>query len=927
MLELAIMLEGQAGLNWPRWQRMALAVEDLGFAGLYRSDHFTISPPDEDSLDLWVSLTWLASHTQRIEFGPLVSPVSFRDPVLTARMGLQVDDLSGGRLTLGVGAGWNVREHAMFGYDLLDVPDRLDRFEEGLEVITRLLNSDTPVSFSGKYYRLQDAILLPRPERPGGPPILIGGNGMQRTLPLVARYAREWNGVFITAGEYAQRNTRLDELLQAEGPPARRRAPLLDDRDRLRAGRGRIPACAGQPCGIRPGRARGRAWHAEPGRGPAWPPGRSPRPACDAAMDGAGRPGSSGSLRADGPASGLAVQGFRRALTQATGQCSPRHNASGGKNMDHHRETGIGEIGFFMLTVAAGIVAGLGAVLFRALIGFIHNLLFLGQLSFTYDANVHTPPSVWGPLVILVPVVGAIGVSYLVKNFAPEAKGHGVPEVIDAIYYNRGIIRPIVAAVKSLASGLSIGSGGSVGREGPIIQIGASFGSSIGQILKLPEWQVITLIAAGAGGGIAATFNTPVGGILFAIELILVEVSMRTLVPVAIATAIASYIGRVALGGYPSFVIPELQTLDFHPIDPWALLAFLGLGCVVGLVSMVFIRVIYGAEDFFDKRIGGSYYRKHLLGMLIIGLLLYGLMAAFGHYYIEGVGYATVQDTLSGVFVNPSDVAFLLLLLVLKLLATAITLGSGASGGVFSPSLFIGATLGAAYAIVLHAIFPALALSVPAFAVVGMASMVGSATGAALTAVVMIFEMTLDYSVIIPLILAVATSYGIRRLLSKDSIYTLKLVRRGHRIPRSLQTNLLYTKPASQVMSTRFKVASAATPCSAIAPMVPEWGDAPVMLLAETEGKIIGYLPESFDPRNLSPAIAATPLGEHAEMSYITVSKDTSVLEVMDVLRTAKATVALVTENQETSTPGNVEGFLTRGILGSELIENTQFFD
>ena len=252
--------------------------------------------------------------------------------------------------------------------------------------------------------------------------------------------------------------------------------------------------------------------------------------------------------------------------------------------MDHHRETGIGEIGFFLLTVAAGIVAGLGAVLFRALIGFIHNLLFLGQLSFTYDANVHTPPSPWGPLVILVPVVGAIAVSYLVKNFAPEAKGHGVPEVIDAIYYNRGIIRPIVAAIKSLASGLSIGSGGSVGREGPIIQIGASFGSSIGQILKLPEWQVITLIAAGAGGGIAATFNTPVGGILFAIELILVEVSMRTLVPVAIATAIASYIGRVAFGGYPSFVIPELQTLDFRPADPWSLLAFVGLGCVVGLV-------------------------------------------------------------------------------------------------------------------------------------------------------------------------------------------------------------------------------------------------------------------------------------------------------------------------------------------------------
>jgi len=595
--------------------------------------------------------------------------------------------------------------------------------------------------------------------------------------------------------------------------------------------------------------------------------------------------------------------------------------------MDRHRETGISQFGFLLLIVAAGIVAGLGAVFFRALIGFIHNLLFLGQLSLTYDANVHTPPNTWGPLIILAPVVGAIAVSYLIKNFAPEAKGHGVPEVIDAIYYNRGIIRPIVAAIKALASGLSIGSGGSVGREGPIIQIGASFGSSIGQALKLPEWQVLTLIAAGAGGGIAATFNTPVGGILFAIELILVEVSMRTLVPVAIATAIASYIGRVALGGSPSFVIPELQTLDFQPTNPWLLLAFLGLGLVMGLMSIVFIRAIYGAEDFFDNRIGGSYYRKHLLGMLVVGILMYVLMAAFGHYYIEGVGYSTVQDTLSGVFVNPSDIVFLLLLMVLKLLATSITLGSGASGGVFSPSLFMGAALGSAYAIILHAIFPALPLSVPAFAVVGMASMVGSATGAALTAVVMIFEMTLDYSVIIPLILAVGTGYGIRRILSRDSIYTLKLVRRGHRIPRSLHTNLLYTKPAGQVMDTDFKVMSATTPCSDVAPMVPEWGDEPGMLLAEDEGRIIGYLPESFDPRILSPALAATPLGEHAKSNYVTVSKNVSVLEVMDILRTAKASVALITDNQEASVPENVEGFLTRGILGSELIENTEFFD
>jgi F420-dependent oxidoreductase-like protein len=217
-MEIAIMLEGQNGLNWPRFQRIARAVEDLGFAGLFRSDHFTnAEPPDLDSLELWVSLTWLASHTQRIEFGPMVSPVSFRNPVFTARMGKDVDDLSGGRLVLGVGAGWQVREHRNFGFDLLEVGPRLDRFEEGLEVISRLLRSDTPVDFEGDYYHLEGAILLPRPQRPGGPRLLVGGNGPKRTLPLVARYAEEWNGVFVPAPRYAELNQQLNQLIEAEG--------------------------------------------------------------------------------------------------------------------------------------------------------------------------------------------------------------------------------------------------------------------------------------------------------------------------------------------------------------------------------------------------------------------------------------------------------------------------------------------------------------------------------------------------------------------------------------------------------------------------------------------------------------------------------------------------------------------------------------
>ena len=229
MLEIAIMIEGQNGLNWERWQRMALAVEALGFAGLFRSDHYTnANPPDLDSLELWVSLTWLASHTQRIQFGPLVTPVSFRHPTLTARMAAAVDDLSQGRLVLGLGAGWEEREHSNYGWELLDIEGRFARFAEGLEVISRMLHNDGPSDYEGKYFRLKEAILLPRPKRAGGPPILVGGNGKQRTLPLAAHYADEWNAIYTTAERFRKLNAQLDELLLSEGrPPEQVRRSLM----------------------------------------------------------------------------------------------------------------------------------------------------------------------------------------------------------------------------------------------------------------------------------------------------------------------------------------------------------------------------------------------------------------------------------------------------------------------------------------------------------------------------------------------------------------------------------------------------------------------------------------------------------------------------------------------------------------------------
>jgi len=230
MVALSLQIEGQDGLTWSRWKKLVDEVESLGFAGLYRSDHFTNArPPDMASLEMIVSLTYLADHTRHISFGPLVAPLSFRHPALLARQAAALDDLSGGRMYLGLGAGWQEREHALFGLNLGDIPTRMARLEEGLEVITRLLNSDVPVTFEGRFYQLREATLLPRPQRPGGPRILLGGNGVKRTLPLVARYADAWNGAFLSPEVFRERSTALDALLSAAGrkPGDVRRSVML----------------------------------------------------------------------------------------------------------------------------------------------------------------------------------------------------------------------------------------------------------------------------------------------------------------------------------------------------------------------------------------------------------------------------------------------------------------------------------------------------------------------------------------------------------------------------------------------------------------------------------------------------------------------------------------------------------------------------
>lgn len=569
-----------------------------------------------------------------------------------------------------------------------------------------------------------------------------------------------------------------------------------------------------------------------------------------------------------------------------------------------------------MLAVLVGLITGFGAVLFHALIAFIHNLLFLGKISILSDPNQFTPPSPFGAFVIIVPVLGGLVVTFLVTNFAPEARGHGVPEVMDAIYFREGVIRPIVAAIKSLASAISIATGAAVGREGPIIQIGASLGSTLGQVVDIAPWQRITLVAAGAGAGIAATFNTPIGGVMFALELMMPELSARTFLPVALATGIATFIGRIFLGLQPAFDVPIEMLLD-HPPSLAALLLYAVLGALMGVAATSFIRGLGFAEETFE-RIRNPYLR-HTIGMLIIGVLIYTLLRTTGRYYVEGVGYATIQAILAGSLVAPGLLA---LLYVAKLFATSVSLGSGSSGGIFSPSLFMGATLGGAFGAVVLLIYPVPQFSVATCAVIGMAAMVGGGTGAVMTAVTMTFEMTRDYDLVMPIIIAVALSVGVRRLLSQENIYTIKLAGRRHFVPKALHANMFLVRHANEVMETDIIRLPADTDFDAFL-RSPETGIGLKHVVVTRGDRIAGVVRVNTAlRRGLERAYTGVTLGSVAQRNFIIAREDDIVFDVVTRMTRRNAAMAVVTRDVRRPHAADVVGIISKEHIANSVAES-----
>ena len=590
------------------------------------------------------------------------------------------------------------------------------------------------------------------------------------------------------------------------------------------------------------------------------------------------------------------------------------------------RRAGTRERNLLQLTLLAlllGLVTGVGAVLFRDLINILHNLFFAGTLSIHYDANEFTAPSRWGPYVILAPVLGAIIVTFIVDNFAPEAKGHGVPEVMDAIYYKEGVIRPAVVLVKSLASAFAIGSGSSVGREGPIIQIGSAIGSTLGQLIRVPPGQRIILVAAGAGAGIASTFNTPIGGVMFAVELMLPEVSVATFLPVAIATGAATFVGRWFFGPQPAFLVPPMEPLATDARTAAVLVLFAVLGCVIGVAAAGFIHGLHFVEDLFDK-IPGRYVR-HVIGMAGVGGLMLVLLHFFGQYYVDGVGYATIQSILTGGTTLPW---LLGLLFLCKLLATSLSLGSGSSGGIFSPSLFMGATLGGGFAALLMALGLPLHLSIPTFAMVGMGAMVGGGTGAVMTAVTMTFEMTLDYGIVMPMILAVASSVGVRRLLSRENIYTLKLVRRGRTIPKARHSNMFLVRHAREVMDSDVHVLPAEHSFDGFLSAHSSEGRMRHVVVTK-EGHIIGVIRVNTGiRRGLAGTHTGVSLGDVASREFTIVGEDAVVSDVIERMWRKHAIMAVVVRGLGHAPPRgkDVAGVITKEHVADSVAEGLSIY-
>jgi CIC family chloride channel protein len=438
-----------------------------------------------------------------------------------------------------------------------------------------------------------------------------------------------------------------------------------------------------------------------------------------------------------------------------------------------------------LVAIACGLAGALGAVAFRSLIRLVQAAFFEGTEGLTQLVSEGVVGEAQDPLEtakqlawywrVAIPALGGLIVGPLIYFFAREAKGHGVPEVMAAVALRGGVIRPRVVAVKALASAVSIGSGGSVGREGPIVQIGSALGSALGQLLGVSASQLRTIVGCGAAAGISATFNAPIAGALFAAEIVVGNFAVAQLSPIVISSVVATVVSRFFLGNHAAFPVP-----DYQLVSPFELFPYMAVGFVAGFVALAFIYSLYATEDLFE-RVPVPEPLRAMLGGALVGVI--GIW--FPHVF--GVGYSSISAALT----SDLDVALMAVLVLAKIAATSITIGSGGSGGIFAPSLFLGAMTGGCLGSLIHQWFPEATASSGAYALVTMGAVVAAGTHAPITAIIMIFELTQTITIIPPLMAACVVSTLVTTYLNRDSIYTLKLRRRGIDLYEEESHNLL----------------------------------------------------------------------------------------------------------------------------------------
>jgi len=474
----------------------------------------------------------------------------------------------------------------------------------------------------------------------------------------------------------------------------------------------------------------------------------------------------------------------------------------------------------FMLGIIIGILGGFVSIGFRWLI-ICFQKFTIGESGSILQALADLPIY----MKILIPVLGGLIVGPIIYFFAREAKGHGVPEVMQAIALKNGVIRPRVAAVKSIASAITISTGGSVGQEGPIIQVGSAVGSTLGQWLRVSPERLKILVGCGAAAGIAATFNAPIAGAFFALEIILGNFALASFSPIIISSVMATVISRAFFGNHPIFTVPQ-----YSLVSMWEIPSYMVLGLIAGMVGLAFTKSVYASERFFDN-LKMPEYLKTPLGALLLGVLIVFSPQVFGG------GYETIEMAVRGKLIWHT----LILLIVIKLLATSVTLGSGGSGGVFAPALFLGAVSGGAFGQLVHFLFPAVTATSGAYAMVGMGAVVAAATHAPITSILILFEITNDYKIILPIMITCTIATILARRLKKDSIYTLKLSLRGISLDQGREEIIMKSFSAGDLMRADPPTINESSRLKEIIKIFME-NQEPYYYVIKDKGKLVGSL-------------------------------------------------------------------------------------